>query len=70
MSKREEEYLKEQIGKEINLFFEAPDKKNLATDLFRGPDTGVLSDFDLKNPGNRLFTSEDKWEENLRSGKF
>ena len=27
MSKREEEYLKGQIGKEINLFIEAPDKK-------------------------------------------
>lgn len=62
MSKREEEYLKEQIGEEMNPFFETTDKKVLAIDVFRGPDTGFLSDFDLKNPGNRLFTSEDKWK--------
>lgn len=46
MSKREEEYLKEQIGEEMNPFFETTDKKVLAIDLFRGSDTGFFSDFD------------------------
>ncbi|WP_312095709.1 hypothetical protein [Niallia sp.] len=70
MSKSEEEYLKEQTAKEINPFFEAPDQKILAIDMFRGPYTGFLSDFDLNNPGNKLLTSEDKLEEDLKRGNF
>lgn len=70
MSKSEEEYLKEQVAKKINPFFEAPDQKMLAVDMFRGPYTGFLSDFDLNNPGNKLLTNEDKWEEALKRGKF
>ncbi|HEO8420116.1 hypothetical protein [Niallia sp. FSL W8-0635] len=70
MSKSEEEYLNEQTSKKFNPFFEAPDQKILAVDMFRGPYTGFLSDFDLNNPGNKLYTSEDKWEEDLKRGKF
>ena len=70
MSKSEEEYLLEQVAKNANPVFDAPDKKILATDLFRGPYTGLFSDFDINNPGNRLMTSEDKLEEDLKQGKF
>ncbi|EOR23739.1 hypothetical protein KGR20_16030 [Cytobacillus oceanisediminis] len=70
MSKSEEDYLKEQSMRESHPFFEAPDQKILAIDLFRGPYTGFLSDFDLNNPGNKLLTSEAKWEEDLKRGKF
>ncbi|MFT8323589.1 MAG: hypothetical protein ABF649_22305 [Bacillus sp. (in: firmicutes)] len=71
MSKSEEEYLLEQKKEEINPFFEAPDKKILATgDLFRGPNTGITSDIDLNNPGKKLMTTEDKLEEDLKQGRL
>ena len=70
MSKSEEEFLIEQAAKGANPLFDAPDKKILATDFFRGPYTGLFSDFDINNPGNKLMTSEDKLEEDIKRGNF
>ncbi|WP_445489300.1 hypothetical protein [Niallia sp. 03133] len=71
MSKSEEEYLLEQNKEEISPFFEAPDKKILATgDLFRGPDTGITSNIDLNNPGQKLMTAEDKLAEDIKQGRL
>lgn len=70
MSNREEEYLHEKGVREVSPFFEAPDKKILAVDMFRGPDTGIFSDMDLSNPGQKLTTERDKLEEDIKRGKF
>ncbi|MCA1032507.1 hypothetical protein LCL95_15835 [Bacillus timonensis] len=35
-------------------FFDAPDDKILAFDMFRGPTTGVSSEFDLDNPSRKF----------------
>jgi len=35
-------------------YFDAPDGKILAFDMFRGPSIGILSDVDLDNPGNKI----------------
>ncbi|MED4036554.1 hypothetical protein [Niallia taxi] len=70
MSKSEEEYLLEQNQKDPNPYFDAPDKKILTTDIFRGPNTGMFSDFDLNNPGQKLMTDRDKLEEDIKKGKF
>ncbi|GKU84782.1 hypothetical protein [Niallia sp. NCCP-28] len=71
MSKSEEEYLLEQHPSDVKPFFEAPDRKILATgDMFRGPYTGISSDMDLNNPGKKLMTSEDKLEEDIRRGRI
>ncbi|MCA1042613.1 hypothetical protein LCM00_24315 [Bacillus infantis] len=57
MANQEEEFLlreKQGTGGKLPLFGPA-DGKILATgDMFRGPYTGITSDIDLNNPGNRL----------------
>jgi hypothetical protein len=62
MANQEEEFLlreKQDTGGKLPLFGPA-DGKILATgDMFRGPYTGVASDIDLNNPGNRLQNKED-----------
>jgi hypothetical protein len=40
-------------GEEKLPYFEAPDNKILAFDMFRGPFTGISSAFDLENPGRK-----------------
>ena len=71
MSKSEKEYLLEQQPIDVKPFFEAPDKKILATgDMFRGPYMGISSDMDLNNPGQKLMTSEDKLEEDIKRGRI
>lgn len=71
LGKSEEEYLLEQQPSDVKPFFEAPDKKILATgDMFRAPYTGISSDIDLNNPGQRLMTSEDKLEEDIKRGRI
>ncbi|WP_264738859.1 hypothetical protein [Cytobacillus firmus] len=43
--------------------FEAPDGKIMATgDMFRGPYTGIFSEIDLNNPGNKLSKEEEKFD--------
>jgi hypothetical protein len=56
MSNKEEEKLLRENKTEVGApYFEAPDKKILATgDMFRGPYTGVTSEIDLDNPGRPL----------------
>ncbi|MBM7704801.1 hypothetical protein [Metabacillus iocasae] len=49
-----------EINEEIKPYFEAPDNKILAVDMFRGPYTGIYSDFDLSNPGQKRFVDEYK----------
>ncbi|WP_243385943.1 hypothetical protein [Bacillus kexueae] len=34
-------------------YFDAPDDKILAFDMFRGPSIGITSDIDLDNPGRK-----------------
>ncbi|MGD6840896.1 hypothetical protein ACQCVH_00120 [Bacillus infantis] len=62
MANQEEEFLlreKHDAGGKLPLFGPA-DGKILATgDMFRGPYTGVASDIDLNNPGNRLQNKVD-----------
>lgn len=62
MANQEEEFLlreKQGTGGKLPLFGPA-DGKILATgDMFRGPYTGITSDIDLHNPGNRLQNKED-----------
>ncbi|WP_110114236.1 hypothetical protein [Bacillus sp. CGMCC 1.16541] len=48
------------INNEVNPYFEAPDNKILAIDMFRGPYTGIYSDFDLSNPGTKLKVDDYK----------
>jgi hypothetical protein len=62
MANKEEEFLLQQAGDDIKTpLFEAPEGKIMATgDQFRGPYTGISSDLDLKNPGNKL-TSKDEF---------
>ncbi|MBY6053209.1 hypothetical protein [Cytobacillus firmus] len=65
MSNKEEEFLlNEASKKEIRIpLFEAPDGKIMATgDMFRGTYTGISSDIDLNNPGNRLSREEEKFD--------
>ncbi|HLO12550.1 MAG TPA: hypothetical protein VK190_10070 [Pseudoneobacillus sp.] len=64
MANKEEEFLLKQAGVEPRApLFEAPDGKVLATgDMFRGPYTGISSEFDLNNPGNKLAPSEEKYD--------
>lgn len=61
MANQEEEFLlreKQGTGGKLPLFGPA-DGKILATgDMFRGPYTGITSDIDLNNPGNRLQNKE------------
>lgn len=60
-NKEEEILLNEASKKEIRIpLFEAPDGKIMATgDMFRGPYTGISSDIDLNNPGNKLSRDVD-----------
>ena len=65
MANKEEEFLLKRAGVEDNTvpLFEAPDGKILATgDMFRGPSTGITSEFDLNNPGRKLAPSEEKYD--------
>ncbi|MCM3707617.1 MULTISPECIES: hypothetical protein [Cytobacillus] len=65
MSNKEEEFLlNEASKKEIKIpLFEAPDGKIMATgDMFRGPSTGITSEIDLNNPGNKLSRDEVKFD--------
>jgi hypothetical protein len=64
MANKEEEFLLEQAGgKTPTPLFGAPDGKILATgDMFRGPYTGITSDIDLNNPGNKLAPREEKYD--------
>ncbi|MEK3857609.1 hypothetical protein [Cytobacillus sp. FSL H8-0458] len=63
-NKEEEILLNEASKKEIRIpLFEAPDGKIMATgDMFRGPYTGISSDIDLNNPGNKLSRDEEKFD--------
>lgn len=57
MSNQEEEYLLNEANKnKIRIpIFDAPDGKIMATgDMFRGPYTGISSEIDLNNPGQKL----------------
>jgi hypothetical protein len=62
MANQEEQFLlreRQEAGERLPLFGPA-DGKVLATgDMFRGPYTGIASDIDLDNPGNRLQKKED-----------
>lgn len=63
MSKEEDEFIaNEAAKKEVKIpIFGPPDGKIIAVgDLFRGPSTGVTSEFDLNNPGNKLHEKEVK----------
>ncbi|WP_442595673.1 hypothetical protein [Neobacillus sp. D3-1R] len=64
MANKEEEFLLKQAGSEERVpLFDAPDGKILATgDMFRGPYTGVSSEFDLNNPGNKLAEKVEKYD--------
>jgi hypothetical protein len=64
MANKEEEFLLRQAGEDTKVpLFEAADGKILATgDMFRGPSTGVSSEFDLNNPGNKLAPREEKYD--------
>ncbi|EWG10654.1 hypothetical protein [Cytobacillus firmus] len=65
MSNKEEEHLLNEASKEeIRIpLFEAPDGKIMATgDMFRGPYTGISSDIDLNNPGNKLSREEERYD--------
>ncbi|WP_338449210.1 hypothetical protein R4Z09_23820 [Niallia oryzisoli] len=58
MSTSEEEFLlRNKKGKDP--FFDAPDGKILAFDIFRGPSTGFFSDMDLNNPGEKIKDKEE-----------
>ncbi|WP_071393746.1 hypothetical protein [Bacillus tuaregi] len=52
MSHSEEEFLLKNKEEKVP-FFEAPDNKILAFDMFRGPSPGFFSDLDLNNPGGK-----------------
>ena len=63
MSKEEDEFLaNEAAKKEVKTpIFGPPDGKILAVgDLFRGPSTGITSELDLNNPGNKLHEEDVK----------
>ncbi|AND41899.1 MULTISPECIES: hypothetical protein [Cytobacillus] len=65
MSNKEEEFLLNEASKdEIRIpIFEAPDGKIMATgDMFRGPYTGISSEIDLNNPGNKLSKAEERFD--------
>ncbi|KAB2329037.1 hypothetical protein [Bacillus mesophilum] len=62
MSNKEEEYLLNKANKnQIKVpIFDAPDGKIMATgDMFRGPYTGVTSEIDLNNPGQKLVKKDE-----------
>lgn len=57
MSKEEDEYLAREAAKNVVKvpIFGPPDGKILAVgEIFRGPSTGMTSELDLNNPGNKL----------------
>ncbi|AIE61138.1 hypothetical protein [Bacillus methanolicus] len=61
MTNEEEKKLMQEHPEEIKPFFEAPDGKILAIgDQFRGPYTGIFSDFDLENPSRPLRKKDDR----------
>jgi hypothetical protein len=45
-------------------YFDAPDDKILAFDMFRGPSIGILSNFDLENPG-RKQNEDQQFDKNI-----
>ncbi|MBS4191811.1 hypothetical protein KHA94_16605 [Bacillus sp. FJAT-49705] len=63
MSNKEEDFLiKEATKNEIKIpLFGPPDGKIIATgEMFRGPSTGITSEFDLENPGRQLAEKDQK----------
>ncbi|GLB58629.1 hypothetical protein [Cytobacillus sp. NCCP-133] len=65
MSKKEEEFLLNEASKDqIKIpLFETPDGKIMATgDMFRGPYTGISSEIDLNNPGNKLSKKDEMFD--------
>ncbi|QED49075.1 hypothetical protein [Cytobacillus dafuensis] len=65
MSNREEDFLiKEATKNEIKIpVFGPPDGKIMATgEIFRGPSTGITSEFDLENPGRKLLEKDQKFD--------
>lgn len=63
MSKEEDDFLAHEAAKkEVKVpIFGPPDGKILAVgDLFRGPSTGISSELDLNNPGNKLAEEDVK----------
>ncbi|MGD6944141.1 hypothetical protein ACQCT6_19270 [Cytobacillus gottheilii] len=65
MSNQEEEYLLNEANKSQTKIpiFDAPDGKIMATgDMFRGPYTGVTSEIDLNNPGQKLVRKEENMD--------
>lgn len=62
MSNKEEELLLNKASKNKGKtpIFDAPEGKILAIgDMFRGPYTGITSDIDLENPGQKLVKQEE-----------
>ncbi len=65
MGKKEEEFLLNEANKnQVKIpLFEAPEGKIMAIgDMFRGPYTGISSEIDLNNPGNKLNEREEKFD--------
>ncbi|KAA9012660.1 hypothetical protein [Niallia endozanthoxylica] len=58
MSTSEEEFLLKNNKTKVP-FFDAPDGKILAFDMFRGPSPGFFSDMDLNNPGEKIIDKEE-----------
>jgi hypothetical protein len=66
MANKEEEFLLSQAADRTKTpIFEAPEGKIMATgDQFRGPYTGITSDIDLNNPGNKLVNKDEMFDGN------
>ncbi|WP_026584935.1 hypothetical protein [Bacillus sp. J33] len=65
MGNKEEEFLLNEANKnQVKIpLFEAPEGKIMAIgDMFRGPYTGISSEIDLNNPGNKLNEREEKFD--------
>ncbi|MDE3840015.1 hypothetical protein C0966_11650 [Bacillus methanolicus] len=61
MTNEEDKKLMQEHPEEIKPYFEAPDRKILAIgDQFRGPYTGITSEFDLDNPNRSLPKKDDR----------
>ena len=65
LSNKEEEYLLKEAAKDEvpDPIFGPPDRKIMATgELFRGPSTGIISEFDIENPGRKFSVEEEKFD--------
>ncbi|MEH7124208.1 hypothetical protein V7122_05985 [Bacillus sp. JJ1532] len=65
MSNKEEEFLIKEASKdEVKVpLFGPPDGKIIAVgEMFRGPSTGITSEFDLDNPGRKLREKDERFD--------